>query len=168
MSRQQVPAIDGWFRDHMLGEAPAAPCLVGSRCTTCSTYFFPRVDTFCRNPHCSGRDFEEVPLSTRGRLWSWTTNHYPPPAPYVAPDPFVPYTIAAVELADEQMVVLGQLDPDIDPGVLTTGMEMQLTLGTLFSDADHDYTVWKWRPTEPATAPSAATQSPHSAQGHGQ
>jgi uncharacterized OB-fold protein len=59
----------------------ADPRLLGSRCTTCGTYFFPKEMFLCRNPSCTGRDFEEVALSRRGRLWSWTTNPYPPPAP---------------------------------------------------------------------------------------
>jgi len=120
--------------------------LLGTRCKTCGTYFFPRETFFCRNPACDGTDFEDVPLSARGRLWSWTTNHYAPPAPYVSADPFVPYTVAAVELADEQMVVLGQLDPTSDATSLRAGAEMELTTGTLFSDDEHDYVVWKWRP----------------------
>lgn len=81
-------------------------------------------------------------------MWSWTTNHYPPPAPHVAADPFIPYTIAAVELADEHMVVLGQLAEGVDPATLQAGTEVELTLGTLFTDDDHEYVVWKWRPVQ--------------------
>ena len=57
-------------------------------------------------------ELEEVALSRTGKLWSYTTNHYKPPEPYVAPDPFTPYTVAAVELIEERIVVLGQLDPE--------------------------------------------------------
>jgi uncharacterized protein len=120
------------------------PRLLGSRCTSCGTYFFPKEAYFCRNPDCAGRSFEEVALSRRGRVWSWTTNHYAPPAPYVAPDPFVPYTIAAVELADEHLVVLGQLADGVDPSLLHAGTEVELTLGTLFEDDDAQHVVWKW------------------------
>ncbi|MDZ7733674.1 MAG: hypothetical protein U5R31_11785 [Acidimicrobiia bacterium] len=65
--------------------------------------------------------------------------------PYVAPDPFVPYTVCTVELADEQMVVLGQLAEDDDPEALAVGSEMELTSGVLYEDDDHEYVVWKWR-----------------------
>jgi uncharacterized protein len=139
--KPRLPAVDGWVT---LDDAD--PHLLGSRCTTCGTYFFPRELFFCRNPDCDGRQFDEVPLSNRGRVWSWTTNHYAPPAPYVAADPFVPYTIAAVELADEHMVVLGQLAEGVDPSTLTTGTEVRLTLGTLFEDDDAIRLVWKWSP----------------------
>jgi uncharacterized OB-fold protein len=141
LGKPRVPAVEGW-----LSLDDADPRLLGSRCTTCGTYFFPRESFFCRNPDCDGRAFDEVALSNRGRVWSWTTNHYPPPAPYVAADPFVPYTIAAVELAEERMVVLGQLAEGVDPATLTTGAEVELTLGTLFEDDDAVHVVWKWSP----------------------
>ena len=139
--KERVPAVEGWFTT---GDEPA---LLGTRCTSCGTYFFPREQFLCRNPDCAGRDLEEVELSRRGRIWSFTDNRYQPPAPYVSPDPFVPYAIAAVELAAERLVVLGQLVPGVDISTLHAGQEVELVLGTLYEDDDHDYVVWKWNPT---------------------
>lgn len=139
--KQKIPAIQGWFSMDF-----REPHLLGSRCTGCKSYFFPRESFFCRNPGCGGTEFEEVPLSRRGTIWSFTTNHYQPPAPYVAPDPFAPYTIAAVELAKEQMVILGQVAAGVDPNRLKVGMEMELVLETLFEDKDAEHIVWKWKP----------------------
>ena len=64
----------------------------------------------------------------------------------MAPDPFVPYTVVAVELVEEQMVVLGGLAPGADPEQLTVGAEVELTLSPLYEDDDHEYVVWTWRP----------------------
>ena len=122
------------------------PRLIGSRCRRCRSYFFPRESFACRNPRCQGSELEDVPLSTTGTLWSFTDNHYQPPAPYMAPDPFVPYGIAAVELADEKMVVLGQVADGVATSDLTVGMRMKLVAETLYSDADKEYVVWKWAP----------------------
>ena len=72
------PAIDGWFTT---GDAPA---LLGSRCTTCATTYFPPTSGFCRNPACDGDGFEAVELSRRGTVWSYTDAQYQPPAPYVS------------------------------------------------------------------------------------
>jgi uncharacterized OB-fold protein len=66
----------------------------------------------------------------------------------VSPDPFVPYTVAAVELPKERMVVLGQLAPGVDPTTLELGMEMELVLDTLFEDAEAEHMIWKWRPLQ--------------------
>ena len=54
--------------------------------------------------------------------------------------------MVAVELPDEQMVVLGQLADGVDPSTLSVGAEVELELGTLYEDDDHEYVVWKWRP----------------------
>ena len=142
MSKARTPAVEGWFRAD--GEKAV---LLGTRCAGCGSVFFPREETFCRNPRCSGATFEEVELSTRGRLWSYTNNCYAPPAPYVSPkDPFEPYAIAAVELEREKMVVLGQVVPGVGVEQLEVGMQMELALGTLFEDESNEYVVWKWKP----------------------
>jgi len=139
--KPKLSAMDGWFTMDA-----AAPHLLGSRCTQCKSYFFPKETLFCRNPSCAGREFEDVPLSRTGTLWSYTTNHYQPPAPYVSPEPFVPYTVAAVELAAERMVVLGQLAHGVDPKTLKVGMAVELVLETLYTDDKAEYVVWKWKP----------------------
>ena len=90
-------------------------CLVQcTQCQACQTYFFPRLENYCKNPDCQGTEFREVPLSNRGKLWSFTNNCYPPPPPYVATEPFEPYAIAAVELETEKMVVMGQVAKGFD------------------------------------------------------
>jgi uncharacterized OB-fold protein len=142
--KERVAAVDGWFT---LDDDPR---LLGNRCTRCGSYFFPKASGFCRNPTCAGTEFEDTPLSNRGTVWSFTTNHYAPPAPYVAADPFEPFSVAAVELPREKMVVLGQVTDGVDQATLRVGDEVELVLGTLFEDDDHEYVVWKWKPTEGA------------------
>jgi uncharacterized OB-fold protein len=64
----------------------------------------------------------------------------------VSADPYVPFAIAAVELAAEQMVVMGQVVPGVDVDALAVGDEVELVLDTLYEDDEHEYVVWKWRP----------------------
>lgn len=136
----RTPAID-WLR---IDENN--PRLVGSQCRSCKTYFFPKETSFCRNPGCVSSELDEVPLSQRGRLWSFTNNCYPPPEPYIATEPFEPYAIAAVELEKEKMVILGQVVPEVKIDDLEAGMEMELVAGTLYEDDENEYMIWKWRP----------------------
>jgi hypothetical protein len=140
-AKPRVAALEGWFT---LDEA--SPQLLGTRCRDCGTYYFPKQSLFCRNPACNGTGFDEVPLSRRGTLWSCTNAGYAPPEPFVAADPYVPFAIAAVELAAERMVVLGQVVAGIGPEALRVGQEMELVLETLYTDADSEKLVWKWKP----------------------
>jgi len=152
--KARTPAIEGWF-----SMDPEAPRLLGTRCSSCQTVFFPKESTGCRNPHCQGGQLEEAALSARGRLWSFTNNCYPPPAPYVSPDPFEPYAVAAVELEAEKIVVLGQVVAGVRVEDLEAGMEMELVLDTLFEDDENDYIVWKWKPAQADTPKPAAAEA---------
>jgi hypothetical protein len=53
-----------------------------------------------------------------------------------------------VELAVEQMVVMGQVVGGVGVEQLHVGQEVELVLDTLYEDDDHEYMVWKWRPLE--------------------
>ena len=138
--KTRVPAVEGWFT------TSDEPALIGARGTTSGSFFFPTAVAVSGNPSAPGEEREEVLLSRRGRVWSWTTTHYAPPEPYVSPDPFVPYTVVAVELERERMVVLGALADGVDPEALEVGTEVELEVGPLYEDDDHEYVVWKWRP----------------------
>ncbi|MHB1584637.1 MAG: Zn-ribbon domain-containing OB-fold protein [Acidimicrobiales bacterium] len=141
MAKTRLPAIDGWFTTD-----DEAPTLLGARCTSCGTYAFPPGGTFCPNPACEGTDLSPVPLSRRGRIWSYTDARYAPPAPYVAADPYVPFALAAVELEAERMVVLGQLVAGVTVDDVAVGDAVELVVDRLYEDDEHEYVVWKWRP----------------------
>ncbi|MCA1726285.1 MAG: OB-fold domain-containing protein [Actinobacteria bacterium] len=133
------PAVEGWFSDR------PEPHLIGLRCGTCGSYSFPPGRASCPNPACGAEDLEEVALSRRGRLWSWTINRYAPPPPYVAAEPFAPFAVAAVELAEERMVVLGQVVDVAEE--LALGDEMELVIDALHGGDEGPSHVWKWRRT---------------------
>ncbi len=147
-ARSRTPVVAGWFTDAQGQDFR----LLGTRCAACSTVFFPREDAFCRNPGCAGGELTEVPLSRRGRVWSYTDARYRPPAPYVS-DPHAewePYVLVAVELAAEHMVVLGQAAPGVGVADLAVGMEVEVVAGVLDEDAGTTWTTWHWRPVEVA------------------
>ncbi len=149
--KNRLPAIEGWFT---LDED--SPALLGSRCDACGNFAFPKETYFCRNPECQGRRFTETALSRTGTVWSYTDACYQPPKPYEAADPYVPFAIAAVELAAERMVVMGQVVPGVGVDDLSVGDEVELVLDTLYEDDENEYLVWKWRPR---SAVAAGTRS---------
>ncbi|TXS92125.1 Zn-ribbon domain-containing OB-fold protein [Parahaliea maris] len=138
--KPRAAAIEGW---HTLGDKPH---LIGTRCCGCGTYFFPKQSHYCKNPDCDSTEFEEVELSRTGTVWSYTNACYKPPAPFVAAEPFEPYTIAAVQLKKEQMTVLGQVVEGVTPEDLKVGMAMELVLETLHETEDDIKVTWKWKP----------------------
>lgn len=150
-----TPAVEGWFTT---GDPPA---LLGTRCVQCGTVFFPRESAFCRNPGCTGERFDEVELSRRGRVWSYTDARYQPPPPYIArTDPYEPFALAAVELEAEGLVVLGQVADGFGVDDLTVGAPVELVVEPLYTDDDGaTRTIWRWRPL-------AGDGAEHGADGH--
>ncbi len=133
-----APAVEGWFTTE------DDPALIGTRCTVCGTYTFPPETFSCRNPRCDSMELEPVSLSRRGRIWSYAINHYAAPPPALSPEPFEPYGVAAVELGEERMVVLGQVAHGTDPALLRVGRTMEIVVEPIIPESEE--LVWKWKP----------------------
>ena len=132
--------------DGIFNIVDAKPVLLGSRCTNCDNYMFPR-QSGC--PRCMFDQQEDVELASTGTLWSWTVQAFPPKAPpYLGPvgHDFVPYGVGYVELLG-QVRVEARLTVS-DPEQLTIGMEMELVLEHLTVDDDgNDIVTYAFAPT---------------------
>ena len=147
MSSTAVPAVEGWFT------TDAEPHLVGTRCTSCLTVFFPRASGFCRNPECRGREFDDVELSRVGTVWSYTDAQYQPPPPYIpAGETYEPFALAAVELAEEQIVILGQVATGYGVGDLRVGAEVELVVEPLYEIDGVEHLIYRWKPVAAGVA----------------
>jgi uncharacterized OB-fold protein len=138
----RVPVAEGVFT------FPAdEPQLIGSRCGACGIVTFPTQDS-C--PRCAATEMAEHLLPRRGRLWAWTTQHFPPPSPPytgAAGKDFVPFGVGYVELPGE-VKVEARLTAS-DPEVLTPGMEMELVLVPFRTDDDgNEVVTFAFRPVE--------------------
>lgn len=135
----QVPIEEG-----LTTGKPSSPQLVGSRCRDCGEVTFPRQQG-C--PACTGAATEDVALSRRGTLWTWTIQRFPPPIPPFKGDPerFTPFGVGYVELA-EGVRVEGRLTVN-DPDALAIGMEMELVLEKfLDTDGGDEVMTFAFRP----------------------
>jgi len=136
----RVPIAEGLFTG-LDGE----PRLVGGRCGACGTVTFPSQDA-C--PRCAATEMADHPLARRGRLWAWTTQEFPPPAPpYTGPtgDDFVPYGVGYVELGGELRVETRLTESE----GLRSGMEMELVLVPFRTDEDgNEVVTFAFRPVE--------------------
>ncbi|GIR36247.1 MAG: hypothetical protein CM15mP49_16320 [Actinomycetota bacterium] len=59
------------------------PRLLGSQCQDCGAIIFP-MQSGC--PRCASDDTKPKELGTRGKLWTWTIQGYPPKSPPYAGD----------------------------------------------------------------------------------
>jgi uncharacterized OB-fold protein len=141
--KTRKPAVEGLFTMNL-----EEPRLLGTRCRACGTYFFPAERSFCRNPACDQADLQEVQLSRIGKVWSYTSANYKPPAPFPAGEPFEPFAIAAVELEKEGITILGQVADGVGVDALKTGMPMELVLRELYEDDEQIYLTWSWKAIE--------------------
>lgn len=91
--------------------------LLGNRCPRCVLVFFPRRH-FCTR--CCNPGLEEIQLSRKGRLRSFTTAYQKPNYAQVEP----PYLIGEIELLEG--VVIYSLLTQCSPKELKVGEEMEL------------------------------------------
>ena len=120
------------------------PSLIVTHCKSCGDYFFPKTFT-CYNPKCKGKEVEDVFLSRKGKVSSYTVQCYPPPPPYIAGDNFQPIPIVAVEFP-EGINIIGMVE-GCDPKDLKIGMEMELITGALYTNKNQEQIIsWKFKP----------------------
>ncbi|MDH3643898.1 MAG: OB-fold domain-containing protein [Gammaproteobacteria bacterium] len=134
------------INDTILDISGDGPRLKGMRCKTCDNHVFP-FQKGC--PKCAGTDVEPKDLGTRGTLWAWTIQGFPPKAPpYLGetdPEKFKPFGIGYVELPGEARVETRLTESD--PTKLKEGMEMELTLEPVGKDEDgNDIVTYAFKP----------------------
>ena len=136
---KRIPIMDGlftWPSDQ--------PRLIAGRCRSCGTYFFPKF-LVTHHPDCQQREVDEVLLSTKGTLDTFTIQRFPPPPPFISPDPFVPYAIGWVALP-EGIAIAGILT-GCDLDAIKLHMELELVIEKAWIDKDgNEALTWKWRP----------------------
>lgn len=104
-------------------DGPDGPVLAGARSKQTGRYVFPVPDGSTED------EFEQVALSSKGSLWSYTVQRFPPKKPYIGATPldqFEPYAIGYVELSG-QLIVETRIDTDNFEG-LRVGMPMEFTV----------------------------------------
>ena len=138
-----VPVADDLFL--LDGADGAGLALLGSCCTGCGTRYFPRAVS-CRNPECETQVLTEVELGRTGTLYSWTVQHYRPPALFRADD-WQPSALGLVELP-EGLRVLAMLT-GAPAGEIAIGSTMRLTTVALYTDDDgHPVVTYAYAPAE--------------------
>ena len=122
--------------------------LIGALCGQCRAISFPPATGPCKDPGCRGTTDDVVPLSRQGRVWAATSASYRPPPPYIATEPFEPFTLVAVELPAHGIVILGQAVAGTLPDQLPAGTPVEVVVETLHMDGDGPRTMYRWALSE--------------------
>jgi len=121
------------------------PRLVASRCKKCGAVAFPKL-TLCNNPDCEKlpENVEEIQLSKRGKIHTYTHQIYVPPDPFKM-EPFEPYGVAMVDFP-EGIRLVGMCAPGAEN--LGIGMEIETTVGKLYEDEENEYITYMFKPVD--------------------
>jgi benzoylsuccinyl-CoA thiolase BbsA subunit len=110
------------------------PFLKGYRCKQCGQIDFPKL-SLC--PQCWGEDFEMVPLSRRGTLYSYADIYIPQPG--MEP----PYIIGYIDLP-ENLRIFATLEGDVNS--FNCDDEVELTVGPIRLNQDgKDIITYKFK-----------------------
>ena len=135
----RVPIEPGFFT---VPEDPATPPrLLGSHCRACGEYFFPRRVVCAR---CLAPDTQDVELSPRGTLYTWTYVHFPLFGSKRA-DHAGGYGVGQIDLPEGPRVqaVLSGTEAEFH-----IGMEMEVELETLRENKEgQEVVIHRFRPT---------------------
>jgi len=126
----RVPVREGIFVEDAEGGR-----LLGNKCKSCGQLFFPKV-RFCF--YCLNKSMEEVILSRRGKLYSYTIAHMP--STHFQP----PYAVGFVDLP-EGVRVFAPLKMTGDKA-FKIGMDMEVVIEELWREDDKQVIGYKFKP----------------------
>jgi uncharacterized OB-fold protein len=131
----ELPDLFDWTKDGVR--------LQSAKCNTCGTYFFP-ASHHQHRPGCSREGVENVFLSRRGKLATYTVQYYMCPPPFKTAGDITPYGIGMVEFP-EGISVTGIIT-ESDLNALKIGLDMETTTYTLYKDEKgNDVVTWAFR-----------------------
>lgn len=141
-TNKQIPAVNGWFT-----MPPEEFHIIANKCTGCGDMSFPP-DGTCRNPACSKEaKIKKEPLKGRGKLATYTINHYAPPPPYHKAKDFAPFGVCFVDM-EEGLPIKGMVAKGFENG-LKVGMDMEAVIETLYIDDDgNEVMIYKFKPVK--------------------
>lgn len=125
-----VPVKEGLFREGTGGSR-----LLGNKCTSCGQIYFPKAN-FCFL--CLNKSMEEVALSQRGKLYSYTigrmaSTHFQPP-----------YVVGLVDMPEGVRVFTPLKITEDQP--IRVGADMEVVIEELWQENDKQVIGYKFQP----------------------
>lgn len=134
--KRQVPLKEGLFQ--LPSSHSQKGHLIGSKCRTCGETFFPR-RVYCA--YCTGKNLEEVALSTKGKIHSFTISRMVPPGSVMQ----APYAIAQIKLPEGVLVTSVLADCDLE--VLNIDIDVEMVIEKVMENEEGDNIMaFKFKP----------------------
>ena len=130
MSKKRVPIREGY-----LVEGKDGNHLQATKCTSCGQVYFPP-QHMCLE--CYGNDMENIELSGKGSMYSYTVVQMP--VPHYKP----PFALAWVELPEGVRVFTQLKGWENVP--LKVGMDVNMVVDTLWEDEEEEVYGYKFEP----------------------
>lgn len=112
--------------------------LIGSHCKRCNQISFPP-RAVCSK--CFNDELDNIPLSRKGKLYTYSIIHYPPPGLTA------PYAIGYIDLPEKVRVF--SILTDWDHERLKVGMDLELTIEKFKEDKEGNIILtYKFRPVK--------------------
>ena len=140
--KKRIPVREGLWAEPASGTGK--PQLLGSRCLACEELFFPKREiALCG--YCQSSELEEIKLSRKGKIYSFSVVTQRPPVYYKGE---VPYAPGFVELPEG--IRIETLFTGCDPDSLHVGMDVEMVVEKLHEDEDgNEVIAYKFRPSNP-------------------
>lgn len=126
----RVPVKEGTFL-----ESPEGGVLLANKCKACRQVFFPKA-AFCLT--CSNQEMEELQLSRRGTLYTYTIVRMP--SMHFEP----PYAIGYVTMPEGINIFAPLIMSDDKPFII--GMDVEVVIEKLWQETDNDIIGYKFKP----------------------
>lgn len=116
--------------------------LRGQECHCCGAVMLGK-HIGCKN--CASNNLKGITFSKRGKIYTYTVARYSPMPPFRAPDPYVPFVVAWVELPERIRVLSALTDCNIEE--IEIGMEVELVVDKLYVDEEgRGVIAYKFKP----------------------
>jgi len=126
----RIPVKEGTFLD-----SPEGGILLANKCKACGQIFFPKA-VFCLS--CLNEEMEEIKLSRRGKLHTYTTVRMP--SMHFEP----PYSIGYVTMPEGINIFSPLIMDDEKP--FKIGMDMELVIEKLWQENENEVIGYRFKP----------------------
>ncbi|MCR4443444.1 MAG: zinc ribbon domain-containing protein [Peptococcaceae bacterium] len=127
------------FWPELFKETDKGLVLVANKCKKCGAVSFPK-NELC--VFCLGEEMEEVELSRKGILYSYTITRVP------VDKWTAPHAIGQISIPENQLRIVAPLIMEDENDTFNIGDELEMEIAKYWDDGDNEVMGYKYRPVK--------------------